>query len=95
MTVLTIGKFAGLGMGIVPKHPAGFCCRPVPKRHSATTCYLTNPAPIAGISALWRKKGKPSGRPHVPCTWRMYPARLCCQSNVVFDGIQVAIIAPN
>ncbi len=25
MTVLTVGHFAGLGVGIVPKYPTGFC----------------------------------------------------------------------
>jgi hypothetical protein len=30
LTVLTVGRFAGLGVGIVPKHPT-VLCRRVPK----------------------------------------------------------------
>jgi hypothetical protein len=46
MTVLNTGRFAGSGVGNAPKRHAGECVGGVPKRRSATTCNLTNSAPI-------------------------------------------------
>jgi hypothetical protein len=65
MTVLNVGRFAGLGVVDAPKRPIVCKCRYVPKHPivfcSATACYLTD-SRQSNLSAQKAKPGDDSGR---------------------------------